>query len=69
MIVATNPRDAARLVDQSANPILGPIVAKLIPTQLACLDMALRSLPSPQYPVVQDLDNPRFILCYSYVRS
>ena len=65
VLVATNPHDAARLVDQAAKPTLGPIVDALIPAQLACLDVALSALPRPQHPIVQDLDAPRFMSAQS----
>jgi phytoene dehydrogenase-like protein len=35
-------------------------IKSLIPAQVACLDVALRHLPAPEHPVVQDLDRPLF---------
>jgi len=41
------------------------LVDRLIPARVACLDVALGSLPSPDVPVVQDLDGPRFMTAQS----
>jgi phytoene dehydrogenase-like protein len=37
----------------------------LVPARIACLDVALRRLPVPDRPVVQDLDSPRFMSAQS----
>jgi phytoene dehydrogenase-like protein len=65
VVVATSPRDAAKLVDGGENPAMGQIVEGLIPARIACLDVALERLPVPDRPVVQDLDGPRFISAQS----
>jgi len=65
VIVATRPRDASKLVDGGAHPYMSSIVEGLVPASLACLDVALSKLPSPRYPVVQDLDGPRFMTAQS----
>jgi phytoene dehydrogenase-like protein len=65
IIIATRPRDASNLVDRGAHPSLRRIVDGLVPAKLACLDVALSHLPSPRYPVVQDLDSPRFMTAQS----
>jgi phytoene dehydrogenase-like protein len=65
VIIATRPQDASRLVDGGVHPSLQRIVDGLVPGKLACLDVALRQLPSPRYPVVQDLDSPRFMTAQS----
>ena len=65
VIVATGPRDAARLVDGGDYQFLHRIVNGLVPTRVACLDVALEHLPFPDRPVVQDLDGPRFMTTQS----
>ncbi|MDQ4078816.1 MAG: hypothetical protein M3220_21560, partial [Chloroflexota bacterium] len=61
VVLAVAPRQARRLVDEEAYPALGKIVDSITPMQIACLDVALRHLPVPRYPIVQDLDRPRFM--------
>ena len=61
VIVATSPRDAVKLVDEGKYQPLRKIVEALIPARVACLDVALSRLPDPRYPVVQDLEGPRFL--------
>jgi phytoene dehydrogenase-like protein len=65
VILATGPDDAAKLVDGGAYAPLRQIIDPLIPARVACLDVALRHLPEPRYPVVQDLDCPRFLSAQS----
>jgi len=65
VVVATGPRDAARLVDGGDDQSLHRIVNGLVPTRVACLDVALERLPFPDRPVVQDLDGPRFMTTQS----
>ncbi|MDQ3923047.1 MAG: NAD(P)/FAD-dependent oxidoreductase [Actinomycetota bacterium] len=65
VVVATGPRDAARLVDGGDDQPLRRIVNGLVPTRVACLDVALERLPIPDRPVVQDLDGPRFMTTQS----
>jgi phytoene dehydrogenase-like protein len=65
VIVATKPRDAARLVYGGADPALRRIVGGLVPGKLACLDVALGRLPSSHHTIVQDLDGPRFLTVQS----
>lgn len=60
VVVATGPQDAAKLVDGDEHPALRRIVDGLVPAHVACLDVALKCLPVPDRPVVQDLDGPRF---------
>ena len=70
VILAVRPPDALRLLDEGAAPALHRAVAQLVPAQIACLDVALRSLPDARHPVVQDLDGPRFLSaqsCYARV--
>jgi phytoene dehydrogenase-like protein len=65
VIVATRPQEATKLVEGGAHSVLRRIVDDLVPGRLACLDVALRRLPSPRHPVVQDLDGPRFMTAQS----
>jgi phytoene dehydrogenase-like protein len=65
VVIATRPRDAAKLVDGGAHPALRPIVDGLVPGQIVCLDVALSRLPSSPYTVVQDLNGPRFLTVQS----
>jgi phytoene dehydrogenase-like protein len=65
VVVATSPRNAAKLVDGGEHPVMCQIVEGLIPARIACLDVALERLPVPDRPVVQDLDGPRFISAQS----
>jgi phytoene dehydrogenase-like protein len=65
VVVATSPRDAAKLVDGREHPAIRQIVEGLIPVRIACLDVALEHLPVPDRPVVQDLDGPRFMSAQS----
>jgi phytoene dehydrogenase-like protein len=52
-------------VEGDARAALRGIVGDLIPARVACLDVALGRLPSPDIPVVQDLDGPRFMTAQS----
>jgi phytoene dehydrogenase-like protein len=61
VIIASSPRDATKLVDGGTYQPLRDIVDALIPARIACLDVALSHLPDPRYPVVQDLEGPRFM--------
>ena len=65
VVVATSPRDAAKLVDGGEHPAMRQIVEGLIPARIACLDVALNRLPVPGRPIVQDLDGPRFMSAQS----
>jgi phytoene dehydrogenase-like protein len=66
VVLATNPQDAAKLVDAGTYAPLREIVDSLVPARVACLDVALLRLPEPRYPVVQDLDRPRFLSAQSF---
>lgn len=61
VIVATTPGEAVKLLDGGSYQPLREIVDPLIPARIACLDVALSHLPNPRYPIVQDLDAPRFM--------
>jgi phytoene dehydrogenase-like protein len=65
VVIATNPQDAVRLVDGGAYEPLRQIVDALVPARIACLDVALSRLPDPAYPVVQDMEHPRFLTAQS----
>jgi phytoene dehydrogenase-like protein len=65
VILALAPRDALKLVDNGDYAPLRQMVERLIPAQVACLDVALRRLPNPRYPVVTDLDRPCFMSAQS----
>ena len=65
VVVATGPRDAAKLVEAGEHPAMRRIVDGLTPARIACLDVALERLPVPDCPVVQDLDGPRFMSAQS----
>jgi hypothetical protein len=45
VVVATGPRDAAKLVDGGEHPAMHRTVDGLTPVRIACLDMALERLP------------------------
>jgi phytoene dehydrogenase-like protein len=65
VVLAAGPRDASKLVGGGEHPALRRVVERLVPGRVACLDVALSSLPSPDVPVVQDLDGPRFMTAQS----
>lgn len=65
VVLATTPQDALKLLDGGAYAPLHKIVDPLIPARVACLDVALRHLPDPRHPVVQDLEYPRFMSAQS----
>jgi phytoene dehydrogenase-like protein len=65
VVVATGPRDAAKVVDGGEHPAMRRSVDGLTPARIACLDVALERLPVPDRPVVQDLDGPRFMSAQS----
>ncbi|GAC1346913.1 MAG: FAD-dependent oxidoreductase [Ktedonobacteraceae bacterium] len=60
VIIATDPQDAAKLVDEGTYAALSQVIDAIVPIQVACLDVALRRLPSSRHPVVFDLERPRF---------
>jgi phytoene dehydrogenase-like protein len=65
VVLATGPRDASKLVGGGEHPVLRRVVEGLVPAWVACLDVALSRLPSPDIPVVQDLGGPRFMTAQS----
>jgi phytoene dehydrogenase-like protein len=69
VIIATTPREAAKLVDGGTYPALRRAVDSLVPAKVASLDVALRRLPSPGFPVIQDVEGPRFMSAQSVYAS
>jgi len=67
VVLAVPPDDALRLLGSQAAPRLAQIVSDMAPGHVAALDVALRSLPSRTYPVVFDLEQPRFLTVQSTV--
>jgi phytoene dehydrogenase-like protein len=65
VVLATGPRDASKLVGRGEHPSLRRVVDRLVPGRVACLDVALKRLPVPDVPVVQDLGGPRFMTAQS----
>lgn len=65
VVIATAPRSALKLIDDGTYTPLRTIVEPLVSAHIACLDVALQRLPVPEYPVVQDLDRPRFLTAQS----
>jgi phytoene dehydrogenase-like protein len=65
VVLATGPRDASMLVGGGEHPALRQLVDRLVPGRVACLDVALKRLPAPDVPVVQDLGGPRFMTAQS----
>lgn len=65
IVIATTPRAALKLFDDGTYAPLRGVVDPLVPAHIACLDLALTRLPQPQYPVVQDIDQPRFMTAQS----
>jgi phytoene dehydrogenase-like protein len=62
VVIAAGPRDASALVDGGAHPVLSELARRIVPVEVACLDVALRCLPpAPHYRAVFDLEKPRFM--------
>lgn len=62
VLVATDPRHAARLL-----PSLASAVAGLVPARAACLDLGLRRLPREGYDLLLGLDEPVYASVHSAV--
>jgi phytoene dehydrogenase-like protein len=65
VVIATPPQDAVKLLDDGAYQPLRQIADSLIPARVACLDVALSRLPDARYPIVQDMEHPRFMAVQS----
>jgi phytoene dehydrogenase-like protein len=61
VILAITPKDVLKLLDTGDGTAIRQIINSLIPAQVACLDVALRSLPNSHHAVVQDMERPRFM--------
>ena len=65
VIIAADPSDASRLVDDGRNDTLNGWATQAVPARAACLDVALRRLPNPQATVAINTDNPYFMTAQS----
>ena len=65
VVIAATPEDVLRVLPRGAAPHLEQALAALLPAYVACLDVALSSLPRRQHPVVFDLERPRFMTVQS----
>lgn len=65
VVLAVRPSDALKLVARAVAPALHSAVERLVPAPIACLDVALARLPNARHPVVQDVDQPRFVSAQS----
>lgn len=65
VIIAASPTDTVKLLDGGTYQPLREIVEAMVPARVACLDVALSRLPDPRYPIVQDLEHPRFMTTQS----
>lgn len=63
VIIATNPAEAAALVEQ--NTELRRLADSLTPVKAACLDVALRSLPQPRVGFALGIDQPLYLSVHS----
>ncbi len=66
VLLAMGPAEALKLVEEGNYAPLRTIIEPLVPVRVACLDVALKRLPDPRYPVVQDLERPRFMSAQSF---
>jgi phytoene dehydrogenase-like protein len=67
VVLALPPREALEVLGTKAGVNLHTILQGIVPGHVACLDVALSSLPSPETPVIFDLDQPRFASVQSTV--
>lgn len=65
IIVALPLQDATRLIGPEFAPRLHAAAAQAVPAYIACLDVALNQSAQHRYPVVFDLEAPRFITAQS----
>jgi protoporphyrinogen oxidase len=63
VVIATEPRDAVKLLDSSR--ALREAVERLVPVEVACLNVALSKLPDPEHPIVLDVDHATFMTTQS----
>jgi phytoene dehydrogenase-like protein len=65
VVIAAGPREARALVERSEETILPRWEAEAIPVRVACLDVALRSLPRPELNPVFGVDRPLYLSVHS----
>lgn len=66
VILAVSPREASVLVNADTHSYLHRLAETIMPVRVACLDVALRRLPPPpHYPVLLDMEQPRFLVFQS----
>jgi|SRR5579864_2859292 len=65
ILIALPVQDAVRVVPKQSAPRLHAFADSAVPATIACLDIALDHLPQHRYPVVFDLEGPRFITAQS----
>lgn len=65
VIVATGPEEASALLDGGEHAALRRWVQEAVPARVACLDVALRSLPEPKHLGVLSLDHPLYMVVHS----
>jgi len=65
VLLATTPVEALKLLDGERYMPLRQTLAASKSVRVACLDVALSSLPVPQHAIVFDLAQPRFLTAQS----
>jgi phytoene dehydrogenase-like protein len=66
VLIALPLQDAHRLLSNTPlENVLAPAIDGSLPVPIACLDLALSSLPCPQHPVVIDVQHPYFLTVQS----
>lgn len=65
VIVAAGPQEASKLVDGGKHPTLERWSREAVPSPVACLDVALRSLPDPRHLGVFSMERPLYLVVHS----
>jgi len=65
IVLAITPAEALKLLDGASYAPLQQTLTAANPVHIACLDVALTGLPSPQHAIAFDLDQPRFLTTQS----
>jgi len=66
VVIAVPLQDAHKLLSSTPlKDLLAPCISGSLPVPIACLDLALSSLPCPEHPVVIDVDYPHFLTVQS----
>lgn len=65
VLLATTSAEALKLLDGESYAPLRQALEHRLPVRVACLDVALNSLPAPQHAIVFDLEQPRFLTTQS----